>query len=74
MPSASSSLATHRVGRPTNASLQVRPRVSLPMAINIWEEEISNGPTGPSNTRCEPIKAVNHHMKFAGKHYRPARR
>ena len=60
---------THRVSKPTNSALLTKPRISLPMAIYVWEDEILEVLPGLENPKYEPISAVKFHTKITSKYY-----
>ncbi len=60
---------THRVSHPPDTSLRQKPRVSFPMAVYVWEDEILEVLPGLGEPRYEPIKAVNFHTKVTSKYY-----
>lgn len=60
---------THRVSHPPDKKLRQSPRVSFPMAIYVWEDEILEVLPGLGESRYEPIKAVNFHTKITSKYY-----
>lgn len=60
---------THRVGRPTQPSAQGQPRVSIPMAIYLWENEILEVLPGLGEPRYEPISAIQFHTRITSKYY-----
>lgn len=60
---------THRVGRPTDQSLWNQPRVSFPMAIYIWEEEILSVLHGLDAPKYSPVSALEFHTAITSKYY-----
>ncbi len=60
---------THRVSRPRVASARMKPRVSLPMAIYVWEDEILEVLPGLGAPRYEPIRAEQFHTRITSKYY-----
>ncbi|RMF59088.1 MAG: isopenicillin N synthase family oxygenase [Calditrichaeota bacterium] len=60
---------THRVGRPTKPEMLSRPRVSIPMAIYVWEEEILEVLPGLGEPKYEPISAIKFHTRITSKYY-----
>ena len=60
---------THRVSKPTNSALLTKPRISLPMAIYVWEDEILEVLPGLENPKYEPISAVKFHTNITSKYY-----
>lgn len=60
---------THRVSKPANQQLYTKPRISLPMAIYVWEDEILEVLPGLENPKYEPISAVKFHTNITSKYY-----
>jgi isopenicillin N synthase-like dioxygenase len=60
---------THRVGVPRDRALRARPRVSFPMAIYVWEDEVLEVLPGLGAPRYEPIKAIHFHTRSTSKFY-----
>ncbi len=60
---------THRVGKPTDGSHLVRSRVSFPIAVYIWENEILDVLPGLGTPKYEPIKAIAFHTRSTSKFY-----
>ena len=60
---------THRVGMPREAALRARPRVSFPMAVYVWEDEMLEVLPGLGAPRYEPIKAIQFHTRSTSKFY-----
>ncbi len=60
---------THRVSKPRDRSLFGQPRVSLPMAVYVWEEEILDVLPGCGNPKYEPISAIKFHTHCTSKFY-----
>ncbi|HEV2817287.1 MAG TPA: 2OG-Fe(II) oxygenase family protein [Allosphingosinicella sp.] len=60
---------THRVGKPRDGSHLARPRVSFPIAVYVWENEILEVLPGLGPPRYEPIKAVAFHTRSTSKFY-----
>jgi isopenicillin N synthase-like dioxygenase len=60
---------THRVAKPRDAELRRRPRVSFPMAVYVWEEEVLEVLPGLGPPRYEPIKALHFHTRTTSKFY-----
>ena len=59
---------THRVARPATGQ-GGEPRVSFPMAIYVWEEEILEVLPGLGEPKYEPIEAVKFHTRITSKYY-----
>ncbi len=60
---------THRVSPPREPDERRRPRVSLPMAIYLWEDEVLEVLPGLEPRRYEPIQAINFHTRITSKYY-----
>lgn len=59
----------HRVSKPINPQLYNEPRITFPMAIYVWEEEILEVLPGLGEPKYEPISAVKFHTKITSKYY-----
>jgi isopenicillin N synthase-like dioxygenase len=60
---------THRVSKPRDPALHQRTRVSFPMAVYVWEDEMLEVLPGLSNPHYEPIKAITFHTRTTSKFY-----
>ena len=60
---------THRVGKPRDASHLAEARVSFPIAVYLWENELLEVLPGLGPPRYEPIKAVAFHTRSTSKFY-----
>lgn len=60
---------THRVGKPRDGSHLARARVSFPIAVYLWENELLEVLPGLGPPRYEPIKAVAFHTRSTSKFY-----
>ena len=60
---------THRVSKPQHGKLLGEPRVSIPMAAYVWEDEILEVLPGIPNPKYEPIKAITFHTRTTAKFY-----
>ena len=60
---------THRVARPRDPDLARRPRVSFPMAIYVWEDEMLEVLPCCGEPRYEPIRAEVFHTRITSKYY-----
>jgi isopenicillin N synthase-like dioxygenase len=60
---------THRVGKPSDGSHRMSPRVSFPMAVYIWEDEVLEVLPGLGEPKYEPIKAITFHTRSTSKFY-----
>jgi isopenicillin N synthase-like dioxygenase len=60
---------THRVGKPSDGSHLAKDRVSFPIAVYVWENEILEVLPELGPPRYEPIKAVTFHTRSTSKFY-----
>jgi isopenicillin N synthase-like dioxygenase len=60
---------THRVGKPTDGSHLSAARVSFPMAVYVWENEILEVLPGQGAPKYDPIKAITFHTRSTSKFY-----
>lgn len=60
---------THRVAQPESDSCSSRPRVSFPMAVYVWEDEMLEVLPGLGKPRYDAIKAINFHTRSTSKFY-----
>jgi isopenicillin N synthase-like dioxygenase len=60
---------THRVSKPRDGSGHGTARVSVPMAVYVWEEEMLEVLPGTGTPRYEPIKAITFHTRSTSKFY-----
>jgi isopenicillin N synthase-like dioxygenase len=60
---------THRVGKPRDGSHRAEARVSFPIAVYVWENEILEVLPGLGPPKYEPIKAVAFHTRSTSKFY-----
>lgn len=60
---------THRVSKPQDASLFGSARVSIPMAVYVWEEEMLEVLPNTGEPKYEPISAVQFHTRTTSKYY-----
>lgn len=60
---------THRVGKPSDGSHLSTARVSFPMAVYLWEDEVLEVLPGLGSPKYEPIKAITFHTKSTSKFY-----
>lgn len=60
---------THRVGKPLDGSQTAKARISFPMAVYVWEDEILEVLPGLGEPRYEPIKAITFHTRSTAKFY-----
>lgn len=60
---------THRVSKPRDPALRGQARVSFPMAVYVWEDEVLEVLPGLPSPRYEPIKALQFHTRITSKFY-----
>jgi isopenicillin N synthase-like dioxygenase len=60
---------THRVGKPSDGSHVASARVSFPMAVYVWEDEILEVLPGLGAPKYEPVKAITFHTRSTSKFY-----
>lgn len=60
---------THRVSKPSCAALSRKGRVSMPMAIYLWEDELLEVLPTITNPKYSAIKALTFHTAITSKHY-----
>ncbi len=60
---------THRVSKPVNKAIFNKPRISIPMAIYVWEDEILEVLPGLGKPHYEPISAIKFHTNTTSKYY-----
>ena len=60
---------THRVGKPTDRSHLTSPRVSFPMAVYVWEDELLEVLPGLGEPKYPPVKAIAFHTRSTSKFY-----
>jgi isopenicillin N synthase-like dioxygenase len=60
---------THRVSKPISSKLYDQPRVTFPMAIYVWEDEILEVLPGLGTPKYEPISAIKFHTNITSKYY-----
>ncbi|HEY7004953.1 MAG TPA: 2OG-Fe(II) oxygenase family protein, partial [Sphingomicrobium sp.] len=60
---------THRVGKPSDGSQRTEPRVSFPIAVYIWEDELLEVLPGLGAPKYEPVKAIAFHTRSTSKFY-----
>ena len=60
---------THRVGKPSDGSHRETARVSFPMAVYVWEDEILEVLPGLGTPKYEPVKAITFHTRSTSKFY-----
>lgn len=60
---------THRVGKPTDGSHLSAARVSFPMAVYVWENELLEVLPGLGEPKYPPVKAIAFHTRSTSKFY-----
>lgn len=60
---------THRVSKPINKTLNTTPRISLPMAVYVWEDEILEVLPNTGPPKYEPLRAETFHTRITSKYY-----
>jgi isopenicillin N synthase-like dioxygenase len=60
---------THRVAMPACASHSNNPRVTFPIAVYLWEDELLEVLPGLGTPKYEPIKAITFHTRSTSKFY-----
>jgi isopenicillin N synthase-like dioxygenase len=60
---------THRVSLPRDPALRRAGRVSFPMAVYLWEDELLEVLPGLGAPKYEPVKALHFHTKITSKYY-----
>jgi isopenicillin N synthase-like dioxygenase len=60
---------THRVSKPTDGSHLGSARVSFPMAVYVWEDEVLEVLPGLGQPKYEPIRAIAFHTRSTSKFY-----
>jgi isopenicillin N synthase-like dioxygenase len=60
---------THRVGKPSDGSHMTSARVSFPMAVYVWEDEMLEVLTGLGAPKYQPVRAIAFHTRSTSKFY-----
>jgi isopenicillin N synthase-like dioxygenase len=60
---------THRVSKPRDAQQRREPRVSFPMAVYLWEDEMLEVLPCISEPKYLPMKAIEFHTSITSKFY-----
>ncbi len=60
---------THRVSKPRTVAQLGTPRVSFPMAVYVWEDEVLEVLPGLANPKYDPIRAIVFHTRSTSKFY-----
>ena len=60
---------THRVSKPRDPALRGRARVSFPMAVYVWENEVLEVLPGIPDPKYPPVEAITFHTRTTSKFY-----
>jgi isopenicillin N synthase-like dioxygenase len=60
---------THRVSKPRDAAQRHEPRISFPMAVYLWEEEVLEVLPCCAEPKYAPVKAIEFHTGITSKFY-----
>lgn len=60
---------THRVSKPRNRDLYGKSRISFPMAVYVWEDEILEVLPNTGTPKYEAIRAETFHTRITSKYY-----
>lgn len=60
---------THRVSKPRDPAQRGQTRVSFPMAVYLWEEEMLEVLPCVANPKYPPVKAIQFHTSITSKFY-----
>jgi len=60
---------THRVSKPRDPRQRTATRVSLPMAVYLWEDEVLEVLPCIANPKYPPVKAIQFHTSITSKFY-----
>ncbi len=60
---------THRVSKPRDPGQRAEARVSFPMAVYVWEDEVLEVLPGLPNPKYPPVKAIQFHTSITSKFY-----
>jgi len=60
---------THRVSKPSSKTMFGKPRITIPMAIYTWEQEILEVLPCCGEPKYEPIKSETFHTRITSKYY-----
>jgi isopenicillin N synthase-like dioxygenase len=60
---------THRVGKPRDRSHLTSARVSFPIAVYVWEDEVLEVLPGLGEPKYPPVKAIAFHTRSTSKFY-----
>jgi len=60
---------THRVSKPRDPDQRHQPRISFPMAVYVWEEEVLEVLPCFAEPKYAPVKAIEFHTRTTSKFY-----
>jgi len=60
---------THRVSLPRDPEARRTPRISLPMAVYLWEDEVLEVLPGLGAPKYPPVQALPFHTRITSKYY-----
>ena len=60
---------THRVSKPRDPQQRHEPRLSFPMAVYLWEDEMLEVLPSIANPKYPPVKAIEFHTSITSKFY-----
>lgn len=60
---------THRVSKPRDKQMNNKPRITFPMAVYVWEDEILEVLPCLTPPKYAPISALKFHTKITSKYY-----
>lgn len=60
---------THRVSKPKEQMLLGKPRITIPLAVYVWEEVMLEVLPGLEPKKYEPISAIKFHTGITSKYY-----
>jgi isopenicillin N synthase-like dioxygenase len=60
---------THRVSLPREPRLRAEARVSFPLAVYLWEDEVLEVLPGLGEPRYPPVRALQFHTRTTAKYY-----
>lgn len=60
---------THRVSKPRDAAQRLQPRISFPMAVYVWEDELLEVLPCTGAPKYPPVKAIEFHTSITSKFY-----
>lgn len=60
---------THRVSKPRDASQRAEPRISFPMAVYVWEDEMLEVLPCTGAPKYPPVRAIEFHTSITSKFY-----